>query len=230
MAEQTSYQKAQLAIEGQGTLACRFNPQQYAISKANEWRATPVVGASLPSLQFGGGLSRELTLELLFDASDSSSTDVREVTDKLFLMMEATQHASGDTSSARPPTVTFSWGTTVTFAAVCRNLAVSYTLFRPDGAPIRAFVSITLIQVEKADSRSGSGPAAAQNPTTRSSGRLSVHVIQEGDSLTSIAYSAYRDPTRWRDIAEANAIDDPLRLQRGQAVVVPEATESAAPR
>src|SRR6202035_5673625 len=116
-----------LASEGQRTLTCWFNPQQYAISKANEWRATPVVGASLPSLQFGGGLGRELTPELLFDGPDTSSTDGRKVTDQLFMMMEVTQPAAGDTNSARPPTVTFSWGTTVTFAAVCRNLAVSYT-------------------------------------------------------------------------------------------------------
>jgi len=230
MADQTSYQKAQLAIEGQGPLACWFNPQQYAISKANEWRATPVVGASLPSLQFGGGMGRELTLELLFDASDSSSADVRQVTDTLFLMMEVTQPATGDTNSARPPTVTFSWGQTVTFTAVCRNLAVSYTLFRPDGTPIRAFVSLTLMQVEKADSRSGSGAAAAQNPTTRASGRLSVHVVQEGDSLTSIAYNAYKDPTRWREIAEANSIDDPFRLRRGQALTVPEAVQEIGHR
>jgi hypothetical protein len=225
MADQPNYQKAQLAIEGQSTLACWFNPQRYAISKANEWRATPVVGASLPTLQFGGGMGRELELELLFDASDSSSTDVREVTDQLFLMMEVTQPASGDTNSARPPTVTFSWGPTVTFTAVCRNLAVTYTLFRADGTPIRAFVALTLVQVEKADSRSGSGPAAAQNPTTRASGRLSVHVVQEGDSLTVLSYQAYGDPTRWRDIAEANGIDDPLRLRRGQALIVPEAVE-----
>ncbi|HWC85747.1 MAG TPA: LysM peptidoglycan-binding domain-containing protein [Solirubrobacteraceae bacterium] len=225
MPDQTGYQKAQLAIEGQEPLACWFNPQQYAISKANEWRATPVVGSGLPALQFGGGFGRELTLELLFDASDSSSVDVRTVTDRLFLMMEVTQPASGDTNSARPPTVTFSWGSTVTFAAVSRNLTVSYTLFRPDGTPIRAFVALTLVQIEKADSRSGSGPAAAQNPATRASGRLTVHVVQQGDSLTSIAHDAYGDPTRWRDIAERNGIDDPLRLSRGQALIVPEAVK-----
>lgn len=225
MPEQSGYQKAQLAIEGQGTLPCWFNPQQYAISKTNEWRATPVVGAALPSLQFGGGLGRELALELLFDASDSSSKDVRSVTDQLFLMMEVTQPASGDTNSARPPTVTFSWGSTVTFTAVCRNLAVSYTLFRPDGTPIRAFVALTLVQVQKADSRSGSGTAPPQNPATRASGRLTVHVVEDGDSLASIAYNTYGDPTRWRDIAEHNAVDDPLRLRRGHALVVPEAVK-----
>jgi hypothetical protein len=222
MPDQTSYQKAQLAIEGQQPLVCWFNPQQYAISKSNEWHAIPVVGASLPTLQYGGGLGRELTLELLFDASDNASGDVRSVTDGLFLMMEATQKASGDTNSARPPTVTFSWGPTVTFTAVCRHLAISFTLFRPDGTPIRAFATLTLMQAEKADSRSGSGPSAAQNPTTRAIGRQTVHVLQEGDSLTAIAYTAFGDPTRWREIAEANGIDDPARLPRGMAITVPD--------
>jgi nucleoid-associated protein YgaU len=221
MADQTGYQKAQLAIEGQGPLTCLFNPQQYAISKLNEWRATPVVGTSLPAMQFGGGLGRELSLELLFDATDNSSVDVRQITDQLFLMMEATRPAVGDPNSARPPTVTFSWGPTVTFTAVCRHLNVSYTLFRPDGTPIRAFAGLTLVQVEKADSRSGSGAAAPQNPTTRATGRLSVHVLQQGDTLPAIAYDAYGDPTRWREIAEANGIDDPLRLRRGDALRIP---------
>jgi hypothetical protein len=222
--QQTSYQKAQLEIEGQAPLPCWFNPSQYAISKSNQWHATPVVGASLPSIQFGGGLARELTLELLFDATDTASSDVRSVTDQLFLMMEVTEQASGAGHAGRPPTVTFTWGPTVTFKAVARRLDVHYTLFRPDGAPIRAICALTLVQVEKADSRSGSGAAPAQNPTTRANAKLGVHVLLEGDSLPSIAYAAYGDPTRWRDIAQANAIDDPFVLVRGRALTIPESS------
>jgi nucleoid-associated protein YgaU len=176
-------------------------------------------------MQFGGGMGRELSLELLFDASDSASKDVREITDQLFLMMEATQ-AGGGANSARPPTVTFSWGPTVTFVAVCGHLEITYTLFRPDGTPIRAFAGLQLIQVEKADSRSGSGPSGPQNPTTRATGRHMVHTLADGDSLQSIAWQTYRDPTRWREIAEANEIDDPRRLTRGVALTVPGARPS----
>jgi Contractile injection system tube protein/LysM domain len=222
---QIGYQQAQLEIEGEPPLPCWFNPEQYAVSKANEWHSVPVVGASLPAIQFGGGLSRELTLELLFDASDSAGKDVLGVTDQLFLMMEVAELAGGAGNAARPPTVTFSWGPTVSFKAVCRRLDVRYTLFRPDGTPIRAICALTLVQVEKADSRSGSGAPAAQNPTTRATARLGVHVVLDGDSLPSLAYTAYGDPTRWREIAEANAIDDPLVLARGQALTIPEARE-----
>jgi hypothetical protein len=221
--EQTGYQQAQLEIEGQEPLPCWFNPSQYAISKANAWNAVPVVGASLPAIQFGGGLARELTLELLFDASDDATHDVRSVTDQLFLMMEVAEQTGGAAGGGRPPTVVFSWGSMVSFKAVARHLDVHYTLFRPDGTPIRAICALTLVQVEKANGRSGSGPAPAQNPTTRADSRPGVHVVIEGDSLTSIAYTAYGDPTRWREIAQANAIDDPLVLDRGRSLLVPEA-------
>ena len=47
------------------------------------------------------------------------------------------------------------------------------------------------------------------------------HVVRDGDSLQSIAYAAYGDPTQWRSIAIANGIDDPMRLRRGTALSIP---------
>jgi nucleoid-associated protein YgaU len=49
--------------------------------------------------------------------------------------------------------------------------------------------------------------------------------VLDGDSLPSIAYGAYGDPTRWREIAQANAIDDPLVLRSGRTLTIPEARE-----
>jgi nucleoid-associated protein YgaU len=50
-----------------------------------------------------------------------------------------------------------------------------------------------------------------------------MHVVRDGDSLQSIAYAMYGDPTRWRSIAEANGIDDPLALRRGSTLSIPRA-------
>ena len=64
------------------------------------------------------------------------------------------------------------------------------------------------------------GGLGGQNPTTRGE-VLRAHVVRDGDTLQSIAYVAYQDATRWRVIAEANGIDDPLTLERGQALAIP---------
>jgi hypothetical protein len=216
----TGFQQAKLQIENAPPLVCWFNPSDYSISKSNAWTIKPIVGSSLPTPQFSGGHARELTLNLLFHADPDG--DVSTVTDALFAMMEVDASLQGGRrNQARPPTLTFTWGTFTSFKAVCSRLDVQFTLFRPDGTPIRASAAMSLIQVEK-DSRTGHGtPAPSQNPTTRATHRHRVHTVRAGDSLQSIAYEHYRDATRWREIAEANGIDDPMHLGSGVALTVP---------
>ena len=81
---------------------------------------------------------------------------------------------------------------------------------------MRAFVDLELAQAED------TAPAGqAQNPTTRAIAGLRSRMVQDGDSLPSIAYEAYGDATQWRAIAEVNGIDDPLRLRRGSTLTIP---------
>ena len=49
------------------------------------------------------------------------------------------------------------------------------------------------------------------------------YVIQSGDSLASIAQEVYGDPTRWRDIARANDLEEPYALTVGQSLRIPDA-------
>ena len=81
---------------------------------------------------------------------------------------------------------------------------------------------LTLKQVEKEQLPSGGGSnPRGQNPTTVGLAGLASHVVRDGDTLQSIAFAHYRDPTRWRAIAEANGIDDPMRLRRGAQLTIP---------
>jgi nucleoid-associated protein YgaU len=45
--------------------------------------------------------------------------------------------------------------------------------------------------------------------------------IGQAQTLDQIASSVLGDPSRWREIADANNIDDPLNLPAGKAVVIP---------
>ena len=221
----TGFEKANLEIENDGDpIDCWFNPKEYTIAKANQWKVDPVTGTALPTAQFSGGQPRKLSLQLMFDATDSDDLDVGDVTARLFKAMEvsAALGSGSGRNSGRPPMITFNWGSTVTFKAVADNLSVQYTLFRADGTPVRAQAQLSLIQADKArDKSSGKGASKPQNPTTRAQPGLGSHTVRDGDSLASIAFAHYRDPTRWRAIAEANGIDDPLRLRRGTVLSIP---------
>ena len=92
-------------------------------------------------------------------------------------------------------------------------MSIRFVMFRPNGEPSRALVDLELTQSEQAQ--------PGQNPTTRAIAGLKVHTVRDGDSLQSVAYQNYGDATRWRTIAEANGIDNPMALRRGTQLSIP---------
>jgi hypothetical protein len=216
------YVKAQLKIEGGDTIQVLFNPTEYTITKGNNWTFDPIKGNSLPKGKFGGGKPREMQVNLLLDQTlPNGKLSVKDITDKLFKMMEVRGSGGAGGGDAVPPLVSFMWGEMIPFKAACTSLTVAYQLFEPNGTPIRADVKLALTQAETASSASSGSKNKKQNPTTRSAGGLGVHVVKDGDTLQSVAHVTYGDPGRWRLIAEANGVDNPLHLRRGTALNLP---------
>ena len=212
MAVPAGFQRAKLTVDGGDTIECALNPQSYRISKTNVWTYKPTNGKDMPAPEFGGGLPMVYEVTLLLDASlEGPDKSVREQANKLMKAM----HGEGST----PKFVTLSWGSVQLAKAAPVSMSINYALFRPNGEPIRAFVDLELAQAEDASE------AQSQNPTTRAQRGLRVHRVKDGDSLPSIAYAHYGDATRWRSIAEANGISDPLRLRRGAELTVPRIDE-----
>jgi nucleoid-associated protein YgaU len=83
--------------------------------------------------------------------------------------------------------------------------------------PIRGVATVSLEEI--ADEQQG------QNPTSGALSARRVHTVVAGDSLPSIVWREYGDPTIWRVLAEANDIDDPLRLRAGTTLMLPAAEE-----
>lgn len=211
-------QRAELTIDGAGSLRCLFNPAEYTLRKANAFATQPQPAASVPAVQYAGGWPAEMTVELLFDVTLSTpkQESILPATDQLFHAMEPIG------KSSEPPLVVFKWGATKSFPARLSNLEVQYVLFREDGTPLRAWARLTLVQAEPSPARFNPGALQkSQNPTTRADGAGESWVVRLGDSLPSIAYASYGDQTAWRSIARANDIDDPFRLRTGSVLTIP---------
>ena len=97
---------------------------------------------------------------------------------------------------------------------VLQNIKQKFTLFSPEGVPLRATLTVTLREYktlnEQLDQLQLSSPD-----------RTHVHVLQQGDSLASVSRLYYDKPGLWREVAAANAIDDARRLQSGRFLRVP---------
>lgn len=190
-----------------------FNPTEYRVSKSNQFAEVTIPGLGAPLLQFGHGNAQTLTMQLFFDTYDPQATDsryrknedvrshTRLVTN--LLMINGELHA--------PPVIQFSWGSFV-FVGVLQQADVRFTLFLPSGVPVRATVDVTIKQYY--DGRKETGMLQSANFAKE-------HVVLPGDTLVGIAAKLYDDPAKWRPIADANNIDDPLVLEPGRVLTIP---------
>ncbi|MDQ1739694.1 MAG: hypothetical protein QOE53_1346, partial [Pseudonocardiales bacterium] len=60
-----------------------------------------------------------------------------------------------------------------------------------------------------------------QNPTSGTPRPHRVHRVQPGETLDRIAARYYGDSTRWRSLAAANNVEDPLAMRPGALLSVP---------
>jgi nucleoid-associated protein YgaU len=120
------------------------------------------------------------------------------------------------------PTVIYGWGPNIIMgAANVTKVSVQHERFLL-GIPIRATADVTLQAIPPP------APLPGTNPTSGGLATRRTHTMVEGDTLASVAYKEYRDPSRWRALAVINKIDDPMRVAPGTELMIPEKREADA--
>ncbi len=219
MPSNVQLQKAFLKTEKNEKIECMFNPAKFSFSMSNRWQAEPVPGSNSPSMRYAGGESGKFSLSLVFDTTKTGTT-VTAHTNQLLKLMEVDTSLSdydAQRNSGRPPWVTFHWGTELhTFKAIITSLDVSLTYFSNEGLPLRANVDASFEQYEP------DANWVRQNPTSGTPTPHRTHVVSPGETLDRISAQYYGDASRWRAIAGANGISDPLAVSPGTVLAIPE--------
>ncbi len=95
------------------------------------------------------------------------------------------------------------------------DLRLNFTYFSSTGVPLRASMQLELRQYKESNAF---GP---QNPTSGTPKPSRTHRIQPGETLDRISARYYGDATRWRMLASANGLEDPLALRPGTVIDIP---------
>jgi hypothetical protein len=211
-------ERAFLTFEGKSEqVKCMFNPETVAFTMTNQWKGEPRPGRDVPMLEFGGSESGSMSIELFFDTTDDGS-DVTQYTSKLVQAMEIDTDLPGSNdanSNGRPPYMIFHWGKLASFPVVIKSTTVTFEYFSSSGTPLRARVKMETSQFMP------SKAFTKQNPTSGTPNPHRVHRVQRGETLDRISARYYGDSTRWRMLADANGIEDPLAVRPGTLLTVP---------
>jgi hypothetical protein len=182
-----------------------FNPEQYSIEKSNQFASMAIPGRGSPVIQFVRGEAETLSLDIFFDTyTYYNGEDVRNYTEKIAELLKI----KGDTHA--PPVCTFHWGTE-SFTGIIERISKRFTMFKEDGVPVRATLTLTFRQY-----------SSLEKPK-ESPDRTKIRIVEDGDSLWLFAALEYGDPSKWKIIASANdeIIENPRLLTPGTEIRVP---------
>lgn len=223
-------QKAMLIAEydtGFDFVEVQFNPTEFSLDKGAQIAEIGIPGIDSPVLQFVRGQNEKLTVELFFDTTEqgmgNGATSVTTLTDRVYSMVkiEPARHA--------PPIVIFIWNSSFPganlssfsgsqgrneFRGVVESVRQKFTLFSPEGVPLRATLTLSLREYKTLDEQ-------LDQLNLNSPDRTHGHVTQQGETLARIAHRYYGRTGDWRKIAENNGIEDPRRLRSGTTLAVP---------
>jgi Contractile injection system tube protein/LysM domain len=193
-----------------------FNPTEYRISQTASITHSASVFDPGGHIEYTGTSGMTVSMQLFFDDFASAKGDVTPKISKLLSWQYPDKK-----KQVGPPFVKFEWGNKQlqNFKGVITSLNVSYTLFGKDGTPIQAKVDLTL--------DGNIDPVPGTNPTSHATDMRRVHSVVEGETIAMIAFAELGRSGYWRAIAEANGIDDPLRIRAGQFLLIPSAADAA---
>jgi LysM repeat protein len=199
--------KAKITIEYTGaSLDVMFNPEEYSLSRDNNFASQAIPGLSSPLIQFAHGNLRTLDMELLFDTYEKLS-DVRTETEKFIHLMEI------DADLHAPPILVVAWAS-LQFRCVLTRASQKFIMFLNDGRPARAKISASFTEFIDPEHE-------ALQIKRQTADWTKMHTVVQGETLPSIAFQYYADPTLWRPLAVSNEIDNPRVLYAGQQLTVP---------
>ncbi len=200
-----------------------FNPKELSVEKSNQFAEIQIPGLSSSIFQFVRGNARSVTMDLFFDSYEEGE-DVRKYTDQITgwdagsMYSKLPEEKKGlmdiDSDLHAPPVCLFIWGSFI-FQCIIERVSKKFTMFLPEGIPVRATLNVTLKEYREVDVQVKELDLHSADITKR-------WLVKEGDSLWSIAAKEYGNPSDWRLIAKANNIENPRVLTPGQELIIPE--------
>jgi hypothetical protein len=197
----------------QQRMAVQYNPTQYSIAKSAQIAEIGIPGLDEPIQQYIRGQAEKLTVELLFDTAAQGmgpgATDVQTLTAPLheLVRVQPETHA--------PPRLRLTWGHSgLTFPAICESIDQKFTLFSPEGIPLRATLAMAFRRYVSLEDQIAGGKLESADQTK-------LHVVTSGESLSQIAGNELGDPAQWRALAGANPGVDILEPAPGTQLTIP---------
>jgi hypothetical protein len=205
-----SYSDSGFATE-KASYTVQVNPEKYSHSYTVVYNKTGTPGSKSVPLGFDHMTPPQIRFELLFDATGAIPNSATDLTAEINRFLDVVYTYNGTIHEA--PYLKLFWGS-LAFGARLEELQFQYTLFRPDGSPLRARADVAFTSF--VDPKTMAREEDKQSPDL-----THVVTVSEGDTLPLLCYRVYGSPTYYPQVARANGLTHFRRLQAGSQIVFP---------
>lgn len=191
---------------------CMINPDNIKWQKNIEYNEQQAPNTSSASQKYKSTPSDKLSFEIVIDGTgiiDPKRTDVSKdiaTLENIIFTYNGKIH--------RPNFVKVQWGKDLIFKGVLISFDTSYTLFRPDGSPLRAKISLSFSQyiapqtVKKDDNQ--------QSPDV-----THLVTVEEGMTLPQLCDNIWDDEKYYIEVAKYNGLNKFRNLKGIQKLIFP---------
>ncbi|WP_208022753.1 CIS tube protein [Flavobacterium jejuense] len=201
----------QQAFEGQ-PYTVMINPDTIKWQRGIDYNEQQAPNTSTPSQKYKSTPVEKLNFDITIDCTgvvDSKRTDLAKEISTLENIVY-TYHGK----IHRPNFVKVQWGKSLVFKGVLKSMDISYTLFKPDGSPLRAKLSLGFTQyISPEDEEQLKGN---ESPDI-------THLVSvvEGNTLPQLCQKTWNDNSYYIQVAQYNNLNKFRNLKGGQKLIFP---------
>jgi hypothetical protein len=192
-----------------------INPESLKWGRKVSYNKRQAINSSSTSQKYKHTPSDNLSFDLIIDCTgvvDSKRVDLMKEIKRLEYIVYTYNGVIH-----RPNFVKIQWGSDIVFESVLKAFDVEYTLYKPDGTPLRAKVSLAFERYISTKKR--------KKRDKRSSPDMTHLVeVQEGESLPQLCNRIWNTPFYYVQVAKHNKLNKFRNLKGGQTLLFPPVT------
>ncbi len=216
----TAYKDEKFSGEGVDSCKVAINPEKYSRKCSIQYNKDEAVGKSGGSPKFSKVPAEVISFELVFDATGAIPAPAMgadpgvltgSVDEQIKKFTGIIYEYQGDIHS--PYYLELSWGD-FTFQCRLQSLDFNYTLFKPDGSPLRAKANVTFVEFQ-------SEQKLAAEEDNQSPDVTHMVTVKHGETLPVLCYRIYKDSSLYTEIARVNNLVDFRLIEPGRTLIFP---------
>jgi hypothetical protein len=199
------------------TFTTPINPETFTKTNHIELDTTRGHGQPGTNPKYKSTAPEELKIEFVLDGTKTMEGYVdkyknMEVSAQIKSFSDCVYKYQGNIH--RPMFLIVHWGSEVKFPCVMSHMDINYSLFKPNGDPLRAKITANFIKYETKEAIVAANRISSPDLTH-------YKKVNEGDRLDLMTYKVYNNSKYFLQVAKANGLTSVRNLKAGTQIYLP---------